>query len=78
LPIAIDPLKIVNVSVPSFTTPAGLVTVADSGTVSDPTLKVADAEAAAVAVAAALMMSVWLASVYPRKLVVPLYTALMM
>ena len=43
------PTRIVKVSVPSLTTPAGLVTVAASGTVEPATLKVAEALAAAVA-----------------------------
>ena len=50
----------VKVSVPSSTTPAGLVMVALRVTFCAPPLKVAEALAAAVAVAAALMTSVWL------------------
>ena len=53
----------VNVSVPSFTTPAALVMVALSVTFWPPPLKVAEALAAAVAVAAALMIRTWLVSV---------------
>ena len=45
----------VKVSVPSLTVPAGLVTVALSVTFWPPPLKVAEALAAAVAVAAALI-----------------------
>ena len=67
-----------KVSVPSLTVPAGLVTVALSGTVEPPTLNVAEALAAAVALAAALTTRVWPESVKPRKLAVPLYVAWMM
>ena len=66
------PLRMVKVSVPSSTVPAGLVTVALSVTSCAPTLNVAEALAAAVAVAAAPMTSGWLLSVEPRKLAVPL------
>ena len=53
----------VNVSVPSLTVPAALVTVALSVTFWSAPLKVAEALAAAVAVAAALMVRDWLLSV---------------
>ena len=68
----------VKVSVPSLTVPAALVMVALSVTFWPRPLKVAEALAAAVAVAAALIIRSWLLSVKPRKLVVPLYTAWMM
>ena len=78
VPITVVPLRIVKVSVPSLTVPAALVTVALRGTFCAPPLKVAEAEAAAVALAAALTTRDCDLSVYPTKLVVPLYTALMM
>ncbi len=71
-PIMVVPLRMVKVSVPSLTVPAALVMVALRVTFCAPPLKVAEALAAAVAVAAALTSSVWLVSVEPRKLVVPL------
>ena len=42
-PMTVAPLRILNVSVPSLTTPAELVTVAMRGTVDVPTLNVAEA-----------------------------------
>ena len=56
VPMGVVPLRIVKVSVPSSTVPAALVTVALSVTSCGPVTKVAEAEAAAVAVAAALMV----------------------
>ena len=56
VPIGVVPLRMVKVSVPSLTVPAALVTVALSVTFWPPPLKVAEALAAAVAVAAALII----------------------
>ena len=58
VPITVVPSRIVKVSVPSLTRPAALVTVAVRGTVKPPTLKVAEALAEAVALAAALMIKI--------------------
>ncbi len=66
------PLRIVNVSVPSSTVPAELVTVAFNDTFWAASLNDAVALAAAVAVAAALIVKTWLLSVEPPKSTVPL------
>ena len=63
MPIDVVPLRMVKVSVPSSTVPAVLVTVALSVTFWPHRLKVAEALAAAVAVAAALIVRSWLVSV---------------
>ena len=57
VPITVVPSRIVKVSVPSLTTPAGLLTVAVRGTSCGDELKITEALAAAVAVAAALIVS---------------------
>ena len=54
--MTVVPMRMVKVSVPSSTAPAGLVMVALRVTFWAPTLKVAEALAVAVAVAAALMI----------------------
>ena len=57
-PIAVAPLKIVNVSVPSLTVPAALVNVAVSGTMWLAVLNVVEVLAAAVEVLAWLSLKV--------------------
>ncbi len=71
-PMTVVPLRMVKVSVPLLTVPAALVTVALSATVWAPELKVAEALAAAVALAAALTVKWCVLSVKPRKSAVPL------
>ena len=66
-PICVTPLKIVNVTVPEFTVPDGLVTVADSATVWLLALNDADAFAAVVVVEAAFTVRFWLLSELARK-----------
>ena len=66
-PIGVVPLRIVKVSVPSLTVPAGLVTVALSGTFCATPMNGAEALAAAVAVAAAPTIRLWLLSEDPAK-----------
>jgi hypothetical protein len=67
----------VNVTVPPFTVPAALVTVADRFTDCTPALKVKAASTEAVVAAAALIVNEWVASVDEEKFAVPLYTAWM-
>ena len=72
VPITVVPWRMVNVTVPPFTTPAALVTVADRVTDCPELLNVADTSAAAVVVPAALIVSVCVASVEAVRFVVPL------
>jgi len=74
-PIVVAPCVTVNVTVPAFTVPCALVTVADSVTFWLLALKFADAFAAVVVVAAPFTVSVWVLSVLVAKFPPALYTA---
>ena len=77
LPMAVAPCKTVKVSVPRFTVPAGLFTVALSVTVWLPELNPVEALAAAVLLETAPMVRACVLSVAGLKLAVPLKTAWM-
>ena len=68
-------LNTVNIAVPEFTVPAGLVAVAESVTLWLLVPKAAVAFIAAVAVAAGLTVSLWVLSLLVRKSVPGLYVA---
>jgi hypothetical protein len=70
-PTCVAPLNTVNVTVPAFTVPPALVTVADRATLWLLTLNVADADDAVVVVVA-LTVSVCALSLLLRKFVLPL------
>src|SRR5690242_2648876 len=70
VPIMIPPWKTVNVTVPSFTGPDGLVTVADRVTDWPPYWT--GVFVAAAVVAAGLMVRAWVASVEAARPAVPL------
>ena len=72
VPTALRLLRIVNVTVPWLTVPAGLVTPAVSVSVSAAVLYVVETLAAAAVAEAAPTVRVWLVSVNPRKFVPPL------
>ncbi len=70
-PIRVEPLRIVNVTMPTLTVPPGLVTVAVSGTDCSSEVKPIDALAAAVDVVAPVMDRVLLAGSEAAKLALP-------
>jgi hypothetical protein len=71
-PITVEPSRIVNATDPSFTVPAGLVTVALSATDWASVLNTTDAAEVATVAAAGVIVTVWLASAEPVKFAVPL------
>ena len=75
VPIVVPPCDTVNVTVPAFTVPDPLVTVADSVTFWLLALNVAVALVPAVVVAPAPTVSVCVASLLVARFVVPLYAA---
>jgi hypothetical protein len=68
VPMTVPPCNTVNVTDPAFTVPAVLVTVALSATLCALELKLAEAFAAVVAVAALPTVSVWVVSLLAAKL----------
>jgi hypothetical protein len=72
VPIVVPPCETVNVTVPVFTAPEALVTVADNATFWLLLLKAAEAFAAVVVVAPGLTVRVWVLSLLPVKFNVPL------
>ena len=75
LPITVAPCFTVNVTVPTFTAPAPLVTVAANVTLWLLALKLADAFAATVVVPASPIVSVCVLSLLVAKPPAALYTA---
>ena len=72
VPSGNPPLRIVKVTVPLPTVPAGLVIVVLRGTPCSPSLKGVEALAAAIAVVAAVTVRLWPESEEPAKSGVPL------
>ena len=77
VPMVVPPCETVKDTVPELTGPEGLVTVADKVTFCALVLKLADAFAAAVVVAACVTVNVCVLSELVLRFVVPLYVAVM-